>query len=178
MLSEHLAQPRICCYSFLPLFHSPCLSPLLPLYSALSYPSSPLSPCPQKIDCLSVLCGVGETSHSFKAVTRTLHLPVLASPTQPPSSCLSQVNISPYKKKSLRGVAPQAEPLSLGYCRTAGISYHFRFHYCRCADMSQKCLNIWMWFVFFILCAPVDFSTFFYDLSLSCIIYLLGYIWI
>lgn len=63
-------------------------------------------------------------------------------PHPAPSSRLPQVNISPYKKKSPRGVAPQAEPLSLGYCRTAGISYHFRFHYCRCADMSQKCLNI------------------------------------
>lgn len=116
----------------------PC-PPSLPLCLCSSYPSSkPLKPCPQKIDCLGVLCGVGGTSHSLKAVTRTLHLPVPAS-----FSFLSQVNKSQYKKKSPPGVTPLSRaPLSLGYCRTAGISYHFRFHYRRCADMSQICLNI------------------------------------
>lgn len=65
-----------------------------------SRPHSPDLPSsrPQKTDCLCV----GGTSHGSEAVTLSV----------------------PSRGDSL----PRAEPPSFGYCRTAGISYHFRFH--------------------------------------------------
>ncbi|GLD72150.1 SH2 domain-containing protein 7-like protein [Lates japonicus] len=73
-------KPKMQCFHASP----PLPSPPSFLASPSAQLTTPQPPLPQKTDCLGVVRGVGGTSHSFEAVTRTLHQPVPATP-HPPS---------------------------------------------------------------------------------------------